>query len=110
MNNIFPKSINNILVTGGGGIIGGTLIRRLLAKTKCCIYNLDKLGYASNLLSLELELTKYQDSDFRYKLIQSDISDLDSTKLAIKTANPDLVFHLAAQPLVIKSYKNPRYL
>ena len=107
MSNIFPKSINNILVTGGGGFIGGTLIRRLLANTQCCIYNLDKLGYASNLFSIELELKKYQDSDLRYKLIKSDISDLDSTVSAIKASDPDLVFHLAAESHVDRSIHFP---
>ena len=107
MNNIFPKSIKNVFVTGGGGFIGGTLIRRLLKNTQFCIYNLDKLGYASNLLSIELELAKYKDSETRYKLIKSDISDLDSTRLAIKAANPDFVFHLAAESHVDRSIHFP---
>ena len=107
MNNIFPKSIERILVTGGGGFIGGALIRRLLANTQCCIYNLDKIGYASNFVSIELELLKYKDSDCKYKLIKSDISDLESTRLAIEGVNPDLVFHLAAESHVDRSINSP---
>ena len=43
---IFSKPINRILVTGGSGFIGGTLIRRLLKETSHKVFNLDKLGYA----------------------------------------------------------------
>jgi CDP-glucose 4,6-dehydratase len=36
-----------------------------------------------------------------------DIRDRDQLKLAMVQTNPDLVFHLAAQPLVRYSYQNP---
>jgi len=38
-----------------------------------------------------------------------DIRDIDSLKEAFKKASPEIVFHLAAQPLVIDSYKMPAY-
>lgn len=41
--------------------------------------------------------------------IRGDIRDLNKLKNAIETSKPDIVFHLAAQPLVIESYKNPVY-
>ena len=34
------------LITGGGGFIGSTLIRRLLKNDDLIIYNLDKVNYA----------------------------------------------------------------
>ncbi len=41
------------------------------------------------------------------KFIEADIRDSDKLINAIKTAKPEIVFHLAAQPLVRKSYKEP---
>ena len=41
-----------ILITGGAGFIGGTLIRRLINTKKSLIFNLDKLSYASDLTSI----------------------------------------------------------
>ncbi len=38
-----------------------------------------------------------------------DIRDLDSLKSAFDKAQPEIVLHLAAQPIVRDSYKDPRY-
>ena len=38
-----------------------------------------------------------------------DIRDLSSLKRAFDKAQPEIVFHLAAQPIVRDSYKNPVY-
>ena len=37
-----------------------------------------------------------------------DITDFELLSKTIKEINPEIVFHLAAQSLVIESYKNPR--
>lgn len=39
--------------------------------------------------------------------IQGDVRDLDKLKKVFFEAGPDIVFHLAAQPLVRESYRNP---
>lgn len=41
--------------------------------------------------------------------IKGDIRDLETLKQAFNKSNPEIVFHLAAQPLVRESYKNPVY-
>lgn len=41
--------------------------------------------------------------------VTGDIRDLEGLRRAFETAKPEIVFHLAAQPIVKESYKNPAY-
>lgn len=41
--------------------------------------------------------------------IKGDIRNLEDLKKAFNQANPEIVFHLAAQPLIIDSYEKPVY-
>ena len=45
--------MKKILVTGGAGFIGSTVIRHIINNTNHSVINVDKLTYAGNLESLE---------------------------------------------------------
>ena len=103
----FPESTKNILVTGGCGFIGGALIRRLLEGTKLKIFNLDKIGYASNLYLPKQTSEDISSQTNRYQLLKVNLSDKKATQDAIKLVSPDIVFHLAAESHVDKSISGP---
>tara|TARA_B100000780_G_C21125885_1_gene456829 strand:- start:2261 stop:3334 length:1074 start_codon:yes stop_codon:yes gene_type:complete len=91
----------NVLVTGHNGFKGSWLSCTLL-----------KLG--ANVTGISLpDLTNpsmYASLDLNNKVnnINLNIEDYDSLDSAIKDVNPEIIFHLAAQPLVGESYKFPR--
>jgi dTDP-glucose 4,6-dehydratase len=57
-----------ILVTGGAGFIGGAVVRRLLTDSQALVFNLDKIGYASDLTNIG--------SDPRHQLLRGYARDL----------------------------------
>jgi len=94
-----PLGVNRVLVTGGAGFIGGALVRRLLRDTSALVFNLDKFGYASDLTSIG--------DHPRHKLMQVDLINAEATAEAVRLADSDLVFHLAAESHVDRSIKGP---
>ena len=52
------------------------------------------------------ELTELWDD---IHLIMGDVRDYSSLKAAFEAAQPEIVFHLAAQPIVRESYRSPAY-
>ncbi len=108
MKNVFDKS-KKILVTGGAGFIGGALIRRLLLDSSCEIFNLDKIGYASDLTGINTILSKQNsESKNRYKLIKMNLIDQKKLNDLIFAIKPDLIFHLAAETHVDRSIDYPK--
>jgi CDP-glucose 4,6-dehydratase len=90
-----------VFVTGHSGFKGSWL----------CFF-LNNLGAETYGYSLEPD-NSYQPLYYLFNTNEDcsfdskDIRDFDNLNVSIKEFNPDIVFHLAAQPLVIKSYENP---
>ena len=84
------------LVTGGAGFIGSHLTEKL-HQNNIEVLVVDNLltGKKENLLSLDLENTIY-----------GDVGSEETLKF-IKTFNPDVCFHLAAQSSVVISVEDP---
>lgn len=87
-----------ILVTGGSGFIGSSLIRHLINNTNFAVLNIDKLSYSSNNVSL-----KSVALSSRYTFRKVDICNYHILKKNFKIFQPDLVMHLAAESHVDKS-------
>lgn len=91
-----------VFITGHNGFKGSWMCRILMnAGANICGYSLP-LSDGDNLFSL---------IDANDKIINTngDIRDFETLNECFKSFQPEIVIHLAAQPLVRESYKDPRY-
>ena len=91
-----------VLVTGHTGFKGAWLCRILInAGANIC-------GYALN-PPTEPNLFDLSNIAGSMTNVAGDIRDYDKLKVVIDEFSPEVVFHLAAQPIVRDSYKDPKY-
>jgi CDP-glucose 4,6-dehydratase len=91
-----------VLVTGSTGFKGAWLslwLNMLGAK----VYG---IGYKPN-----LNKKLFNQLDLRKKIVfqNIDVRNFSKIKNYIKKIKPEIIFHLAAQPIISKSYENPKY-
>lgn len=91
-----------VLVTGHTGFKGSWLCEILLNM------GADVTGYSLN-PPTEPNLFNLTKLENRMKSIIGDIRNLDHLKNVFEDTQPEIVFHLAAQPIVLDSYKDPVY-
>lgn len=92
-----------VLITGHTGFKGGWLtlwLRLLNAK----VYGLSLEPESLPNLFSSINIVKSLESDYR-----ADIRDEQQVTEIITIVKPDIIFHMAAQPLVRESYKNAPY-
>jgi CDP-glucose 4,6-dehydratase len=99
INKLFWQN-KNVLITGCTGFKGSwlsTLLFELGAKVYGYSLDVNTNPNMFDLLSLKNKISFYK----------GDIRNFDEFNQFINKINPEIVFHLAAQPLVLYSYQNP---
>ena len=91
--------MKKILITGGCGFIGSSLVRKIVTDNLFKVINVDNLTYAGNLESLN-------EIKVRTTFEKVDISDFNSIKDVFFKHKPNYVMHLAAESHVDRSISN----
>lgn len=92
----------SVLVTGHTGFKGSWLCRMLLD------LGAEVTGYSQE-PPTEPSLFALADLGSQMHSVIGDVRDLDHMMQVFQKTQPEIVFHLAAQPIVRESYKNPVY-
>lgn len=91
-----------VLLTGHTGFKGSWLSRVL------CLAGAELVGYS---LCSKKEVSLFELADVKSRMVHvaGDIRDLDHLKQVFDQYHPEIVIHMAAQPLVRESYQDPVY-
>ncbi len=102
MNKDFWKK-KKVFITGHTGF-KGTWLSTFLQMMESQIY-----GYSDSYMEESHVFGDIFKNSKNVENIIADINNQDFLKKNLSTIQPDIIFHLAAQPLVIESYKNPLF-
>lgn len=94
------------LITGSSGFIGFHLAKELLKNKDNEVYGLDSLNkyYSVSLKKKRLNILKKKKN---FKFLNINLCNYNLAKKSILEIKPDFIFHLAGQPGVIYSFKDP---
>lgn len=96
-----------VFLTGHTGFKGSWLLLWLL-KLGAKVYGYSKRPESFSLYNhIDFERLSKEEFDANFVGIEGDILDLPNLTSAVDLAQPEIVFHLAAQPLVFQSYLDP---
>ena len=90
----------NILVTGGAGFIGSTLVDRLMAADHT-------VTVVDNLMGGDRSFLAQHAGSPRFRLLVQDVRNTDALIAALEGANIELVYHLAANPDISRGIEDP---
>lgn len=96
------KGLKSLLITGGAGFIGSTLVCKLVT-AGLRITNVDRLTYAGDLRTVAAVADRPN-----YTFIKADVCDFGAMAEAIAASTPDAIVHLAAESHVDRSIDAPR--
>jgi GDP-4-dehydro-6-deoxy-D-mannose reductase len=84
------------LITGAGGFVGGHLCHYLLAHTEWCLMG-----------TVYPQPVEAQPEEARLRLQHLDLREPEGVQSLLEDAQPDYIFHLAAQSIPAASFDNP---
>lgn len=91
-----------VIVTGGAGFIGSSVVRKFISETDYTVVNIDKLTYAGNLNSLAEARMSH-----RHLFERMDVCRKDEIRRIFSTHKPCAIMHLAAESHVDRSIDGP---
>ena len=96
-----------ILISGAAGFIGYHLAKQLCQIKKFNVLGIDSInGYYSKKLKKKRVSLLNKNKNFFFRNIN--LNNKKSSKLQINKFKPDIIYHLAGQPGVLYSFKNPQ--